>query len=187
MGELELTMILRTGSRRKTDRVKSAFTLIELILVMTILIVVVAMSGSSLTSFFKGRALDAEGQRFLALTRHAQDRAVSEGRPMSLWIDAKQRKYGLEIAPGFAELDAKADEFELGRDLKIEVRNSPLGAIPQTGNEVTLRFNPDGFLNEATPETIVIKEKAGESVLIVPARNRLNYEITTNQSYIARR
>src|SRR5687767_13798574 len=110
-------MILRTGNRRRIRARRTAgFTLIELVLVMAILIVVLSMSGASLTSFFKGRSLEAEGNRFLALTRYAQNRAVSEGVPMSLWINKAQRKYGLEAASSFAEVDAEAKEFELSRD-----------------------------------------------------------------------
>src|SRR5688500_9860978 len=111
-------MILRTGSKLATRRRTGAgFTLIELVLVMAILIVVMSMSGSSLTSFFKGRALDAEANRFVALTRHAQNRAVSEGLPMSLWVNSQKGNYGLEITPGFVDLDEKAAEFQVGRDL----------------------------------------------------------------------
>jgi type II secretion system protein H len=187
MDAWEPMMTLRIGSQQGTDRRASAgFTLIELVLVMAILIVVLSMSAPSLTSFFKGRALDAEGHRFLALTRHAQNRAVSEGLPMTLWINSREGKYGLEIAPGFAELDAKAAEFQLGRDLEIDVSNTALGAAMRVNNEVLLRFSPDAFMDEGNPETIIIKEKNGEAVMIAASRNRLHYEISTNQIYTTR-
>src|SRR5688572_27230291 len=96
----ERTMTLPTGNKQKTRSRVSGFTLIELVLVMAILTVVLSVSGASLTSFFKGRTLEAEGKRFLALTRYAQNRAVSEGFPMQMWVDTTERKYGLEITPG---------------------------------------------------------------------------------------
>jgi type II secretion system protein H len=77
-----------------------AFTLIELILVMTILLVVMAVAFPSLRGFFRGRNLDSEARRILALTRYGQSRAVAEGVPVVLWIDSKQRTYGLEAAAG---------------------------------------------------------------------------------------
>src|SRR5687767_2693361 len=95
-----LMMTLPTGNRSDKPVAqpgRAAFTLIELILVMTILIVVLSVSGPSLVSFFKGRTLDSEARRFLALTRYGQSRAISEGVPISLWIDPKEKKYGLEI------------------------------------------------------------------------------------------
>ena len=181
-------MILQTGSRpRIRKRRATGFTLIELVLVMAILIAVLSMSGTSLTSFFKGRTLEAEGKRFLALTRYAQSRAVSEGVPMSLWINRAERKYGLETEASFAEVDAEAKEFELGRDLEIELTWPQNAVLQQKSGELVLRFSPDGFLDESNPELIVIKEKSGEAVNIVPTLNGLNYEITTNSVYAVRR
>jgi type II secretion system protein H len=180
-------MILQTGKRRSDRWTSAGFTLIELVLVMAILVVVLSMTATSLTSFFKGRALDAEGRRFVSLTRHAQNRAISEGVPMTVWIDEEERKYGLEIAAGYAVQDDKAAEFQLGKDLEIELLERPATAIVQIGNENLLRFNPDGFMDENNPQVIAIKEKDGETVFVAPSRNRLNYEITTNEVYRARR
>jgi prepilin-type N-terminal cleavage/methylation domain-containing protein len=183
----EQKMMLRTGTKRR-DRCQSAgFTLIELVLVMAILIVVLSMSGASLTSFFKGRTLESEGQRFLALTRYAQNRAVSEGLPMSLWIEPGAKKYGLEIATSFAEMDDRAKEFSLGRDLEIKAEWLSAAPIRRNANEIILSFTPDGYIDETNPELITIKEKNGESVFIGLSRNRLNYEITTNRVYAIRR
>ena len=181
-------MTLPTGNRRRISFSRAGFTLIELVLVMAILIAVLSMSGTSLTSFFKGRALEAEGQRFLALTRHAQNRAVSEGLPMILWIDPAEKKYGLEHAEGFVELNEKVTEFTLGRDLEIKATWPQNAVIRQKSSEILLRFDPDGYIDENSPELIVIKEKdRDEAVNIVTTLNRLNYEITTNEVYAVRR
>lgn len=194
-------MILPTGklqSKAPDSRpARAGFTLIELVLVMAILIVVLSMSGASLTSFFKGRSLEAEGKRFLALTRYAQNRAISEGMPTALWIDEKEKKYGLEILPGSAEADAKRNEFTLGRDLKIEVIMPTPSAmstkVNKAGHDAMLHFQPDGFLPETNPELIIIRESKDEqkedrnAVVITPSRNRFYYEISTNQVYTAKR
>src|SRR5205085_9663750 len=103
------TMTLRTGIKPSNCRGYSGFTLIELVLVMAILVVVLSMSGASLTSFFKGRSLEAEGKRFLALTRYAQNRAISEGVPTTIWVNEKEKKYGLEPMPGFIDVDEKSE------------------------------------------------------------------------------
>ena len=92
-----------TGNKRisgtggpKTGRPPGAFTLVELILVMAILTVTISLVVPSLSRFFGGRSLDSEVQRFLALTRYGQSRAVSEGMPMMLWVDEKNSLYGLQ-------------------------------------------------------------------------------------------
>src|SRR5437867_13133540 len=80
---------------------RDGFTLIELILVMALLAIVMAFSAPALTSFFRGRTLDSEARRFMALTRYGQSRAISEGVPMMLWIDTRRGTYGLQEEPGY--------------------------------------------------------------------------------------
>src|SRR5437899_9787950 len=88
-----------------------AFTLIELILVMALLGIVLAVSAPALSNFFRGRTIESEARRFMALTHYAQSRAVSEGIPMSLCIDTRRGIYGLRQATGYTEVDNKAREF----------------------------------------------------------------------------
>src|SRR6266404_5112384 len=78
---------------RSTQR-STAFTLIELIVVMTLLVVVIGIALPTLGNFFRGRTLDSEARRLLALTRQGQSRAVSEGLPVLLWVDAQQGTCG---------------------------------------------------------------------------------------------
>src|SRR6266699_3774640 len=117
------TMTLRTGSRRNNrdaTRRDSAFTLIELVLVMAMLMIVISVAFPSLKGFFRGRNLDSEARRFLSLTQYGQSRAVSEGVPMVLWIDARQKTYGLQAQTGYADNDTNAVQFTLDRDLQVE-------------------------------------------------------------------
>src|SRR5689334_17133320 len=91
----------------------SAFTLIELILVMAILAIAVSFTAPALANFFRGRTLDYEARRLLALTRQGQSRAVSEGLPMELWFDVSKSAYGLEAEPSYEAVDPKALNFTL--------------------------------------------------------------------------
>src|SRR6266566_7071347 len=84
---------LRQGRRGRWEK---GFTLMELILVMTVLAIAVSITAPALANFFRGRTLDSEARRFLSLTRHGQSRAVAEGVPMELWLDAVNQTYGLE-------------------------------------------------------------------------------------------
>src|SRR6187551_2505075 len=96
----------RSDGRRARRSI--AFTLIELMLVMTILLIVMAVAFPSLRGFFRGRNLDSEARRLLSLIRYGQSRAANEGVPMVLWIDAKRRTYGLEAATGYLDVDEHA-------------------------------------------------------------------------------
>src|SRR5438445_12373203 len=107
------TLGWRTQSRWDCKR---AFTLMELILVMTVLAIAVSITAPALSSFFRGRTLDSEARRFLSLTRHGQSRAVAEGIPMELWVDAVHQTYGLEAEPTFEPSDSKAVNIQMDSD-----------------------------------------------------------------------
>ena len=168
---------------------RRAFTLIELILVMALLSIVLAISAPALSNFFRGRNLDSEARRFVSLTRYAQSRAVSEGVPMLLWIDIRQGAYGLQQEAGYMQVDTKAVDFVLGKDLRIAVADVPVlagqmrqarPAAQANPNVPRLRFQPDGFIDQTSAQTVIIRENSGESLWITQSRNRLNYEIHTN-------
>src|SRR4030095_5231078 len=114
----EATMTSAIGN--KNDRASHGFTLSELVLVMAMLGIVLAVAFPSLTHFFRGRNLDSEARRFLSLTRYGQSRAVSEGVPMVLWIDTRQKSYGLQAQTGYADTDTNAVQFNLDKDLQVE-------------------------------------------------------------------
>lgn len=160
-----------------------AFTLVELILVMTILAVVIAVAAPSLSHFFRGRSQDLEARRFLSLTRYGQSRAVSEGIPMVLWIDAQNAAYGLEQEAGYSDSDSHAVDFDLKDDLRIEVgasETSPLHgrSLPE------IRFTPDGGIGPTSPASISIYEGDSEPIMIVQNTNGLSYEIRNQNKNI---
>lgn len=171
---------------------RAGFTLIELILVMALIVIMAAVVTPRMADFFRGRALDNEARRFLTLTRYGQNRAVSEGVPMLVWIDEEQRRYGLEAQPGFLERDDKAVEYSLAENLEIEVGNAltSFGSVNAQlvsrnlpANVRFIRFGPDGFISEVSPELVVIRRSETDALAIGPGRNWQHYEIHTNNAY----
>jgi prepilin-type N-terminal cleavage/methylation domain-containing protein len=183
-------MILPTGSnpgRSSKPQRSAAFTLIELILVMALLLIVLGVSSPQLQRFFRGRNIDSEARRFLSLTVYGQSRAVSEGVPMILWLDTRRGTYGLRAAAGFMDPDDKALEYELDPNLHFEL---PLGATANklvpitpdrvTGNLPSIRFGPDGFISQSSPgEILLVQGEKGDSeiIAVVQSTNRLRYEL----------
>jgi len=164
---------------------------------MALLAIVLAISAPSLSRFFKSRGLDSEARRFLALTRHAQSRAVSEGVPMVLWLETKQRLYGLNADKTFIEDDPKAEQFNVDETLEIEVRlSSDAVAASQasqfknekldTSGLYTLRFNPDGFVSTSSPEVVVFRQKDNGELWVAQSRSRLSYEIQAGKQVATR-
>lgn len=176
----------------------SGFTLIELILVMTILTIAVSVTAPSLANFFRGRTLDSEGRRLLSLTRQGQSRAVSEGIPVELWVDSKTGKFGLEAEPSYESTDTKAIEFTLDTDLQLEAANDMPGrrltaavrSPLSTGNPSIqpqilsrhpelprIRFLPDGTIAESSPRKLIITGRDGFSISLQQSQNGLHYEL----------
>jgi prepilin-type N-terminal cleavage/methylation domain-containing protein len=173
-----------------------AFTLIELIVVMTLLIVVISFAAPSLAGFFRGRAVQAEARRMLSLSRQGQSRAASEGVPMILWVDIAQRSYGLEAdsSYGNGNDDPKAVEYKLDSNVTLEIGasdttkssmisgNTLFGSGQSTSQHSSLpqiRFQPDGGIEESSPESFRFADRDGGSLWVAQSRNRLNYEVRT--------
>ncbi len=177
-------MILPTG-RTRSDAFR-AFTLIELVMVMTLLVVVIAVAAPSLAGFFRGRALDSEARRMLALTRQGQSRAASGGVPVVLWLDPAQRAYGLEEDSSYTDKDTKAVEYKVDSNVSLEAgpattANTLLGNMPATASKRSalpqIRFQPDGGIDESSIESVRLSDREGDSLWLARGRNRLNYEI----------
>ena len=64
-----------------------------------------------MSNFIRGRALDSEARRLMALMHAGQSRAVSEGLPMVLWVDEKQGAYGLQAETTGQNGDPKAENL----------------------------------------------------------------------------
>lgn len=162
---------------------------------MALLTIVISVGAPSLSRFFRARTVDSEAHRFLSLTRYGQSRAVAEGVPMRLWIDVKQGRYGLKAETGYMDEDRKAVEFAVGDELVFEVEQAevrPLASrwnrpLERGGKLAEIRFTPDGFIGETSPEAVLIRRGADEAVWVAQSRNRLHYEMQTNHVRYARR
>lgn len=152
---------------------------------MALLAIVAGVAAPRMVSFFRGRTLDVEAKRILALTHYGQSRAIAEGVPVVLWFDTQQGKYGLEIQAGYVEEDTKALHFDMDPDLKMEaaLMDSTVVAdfvedtwgLPQ--DKSVIRFTPDGFLDEISVESITIRHTDDSEIEVRMKPNRLGYEV----------
>jgi type II secretion system protein H len=186
------------SAARFAHQARRGFTLIELILVMALLTIVISLTAPKLSRFFHGRTLDSEARRLLALTRSGQSRAVSEGMPMDLWVDAQQGAFGLQAEASYDTSDPKAVDFTLDSGLQLEVVNKTVAApvntvtmnqaqrastasVPRVNlvhaNLPTIRFLPDGSIGEASPQSLHLSSSDGGSLWLAQARDGVSYEI----------
>ena len=157
--------------------VQNAFTLIELILILALLVVITSLVVPAMSNFIRGRALDSEARRLFSLMHAGQDRAVSEGLPMMLWVDEKAGRYGLESETPGNNGDSKAENLSLDGTLQIALVNMTASAPPTLRNLPAIRFLPDGYIDEKSPQTLRLTDYAGVTRWLIEARNRTGYEI----------
>ena len=177
------------GPKSRNNR--SAFTLVELVLVMTVMVMIISLVMPSLKGFFRGRNLDNEAVRFLALTRYGQSRAINEGVPVELWVNTKTGSYGLEALSGYSETPARPLTYTLDSTLQITLSapstvmlhsNYWSQAKGQFGATTRIRFQPDGFISDASPQNIYLRQGTDGQIWIAEAPSHLQYDIKNGQT-----
>jgi len=168
--------------------------MIELILVMAIVVVAISITAPKLANFFRGRTLDSEARRLLALTHSGQSRAIAEGIPTRLQFDIPNHSYQLKQDPGWSDHDPKAMQFSFDQDLDIEVIHAdsprsvfsrgklPVGLLSTANprNLPEIRFLPDGSIDDTSPRALHLQDKNGASLWLAQATNHLSYEIRSS-------
>lgn len=181
-----LSRVPRRLRRRPSAVGRRAFTLVELIVVMVLLLTVASMVMPRMASFFRGRALSQEAQRVLSLINYARARAVAEGVPVILWVDSARSMYGLEVQESHSGGDGgRRIVHSVEPSLRLEIPvvvDAPVSeqederlGLPE--NLAAIRCNPDGFFDEGGAQRIVIRQGDEAALEIVPAVNRLGFEI----------
>lgn len=171
-------MMSATGQNNSRRR---AFTLIELILVLALLVVITSIAAPAMARFIRGRALDSEARRFAALMHAGQSRAVSEGATMMLWVDEKQGSYGLQAETSGQNGDAKAEELNVDSTLQIAAVSAGAATPTTFHNLPAIKFSADGTVDENSPATFKLTDSAGFSRWLVLGKTRMGYEITDAQ------
>jgi Tfp pilus assembly protein FimT len=168
-------------------------------MVMALITIGFSVTGPTLSRFFRGRVLNSEARRLLALTRDGQSRAVSEGLPVDLWINPEAGSFGLEAEPSYENNDPRKVEFQLDKGLQISIRAGAVSAmtnsstmgqvasvasVPKTmlaqPGLPTLRFLPDGSIADTSPQCLELLAQDGTALWLKQTRNRLSYEIKSN-------
>jgi type II secretion system protein H len=157
---------------------RCAFTLIELILVLALLVIFTSIATPAMSRFIRGRALDTEARRLLALTHLAQSRAVSEGMPMMLWVDEKSDSYGFASETSAQNSDPKAETLNVDSTLAVSVVSTTAGVPTTFNNFPAIRFQADGTVDENSPPTLKLTDSDGFSRWLVATKFRTGYEIT---------
>jgi Tfp pilus assembly protein FimT len=168
----------------------AAFTLVELIVVMSLMVMAVSIAAPSLRLFLKGRSHEDEARRFLELTRYASSRAVEEGVPVDLWINIKQNTYGMAASRGYTETKTNNTSFTVDNDVEMQV-SQPMGTLTQSnvwtpfntrgrGAMAIIRCQPDGFISDISPQYVKFTQGQEPEIWIIENPNHMRYDIDFN-------
>jgi type II secretion system protein H len=161
-------------------RSTGAFTLVELILVMALLCVILGLAAPSLSRSIHDRNLTQEATRLLALTEYARDESVSQGVPMSVWIDPASGHFGAEAMPGYEDAGARSKEFTLTDGLRFDVSGGARGpTIPgeAAGENEVAEYLPDGTLDPSSVASVRLLDRSNSGIEIAQTKDAWGYEI----------
>jgi type II secretion system protein H len=153
------------------------FTLVELILVMALLAVVAAFSAPSLARSLRQRNLDGEAARLIALTEYGRDEAMSQGVPMSVWVDPKAQRMGVEPKVGFDGDETRAREFELNTDIHFELDRT----ATQNGVVQVMEFSPDGSPSASSIDSVRLVDRFQSLITVARTSDGWAYEVVKGQ------
>jgi Tfp pilus assembly protein FimT len=173
-------MTLATGNPIKRRNL-CAFTLVELILVMVLLVVAISLVAPKMSNFMRGRALDSEARRMLAIMHAGQARAVSEGMPMVLWLDEKNNGYGLEEETPGKNGDEDAENYTADDNVQVAVMDLN-GSATTFKNLPAIRFLADGTVDENSPQAVKLTGSDGIELWLLESADRRGYEISDSDT-----
>jgi type II secretion system protein H len=154
-------------------RPTAAFTLVELILVMALLATVMALSAPSLSRSLRQRHLQDEATRFLALAEYSRNEAVSQGVPMTVWIDPTAQRYGVGAKAGFEGAEARNRDFAVNPDIHFELDK----AATNGGVVDAIEFAPDGTPTLASIDAVRLVDRFESVITVARTSDGWGYEI----------
>lgn len=141
-------MTSRIGTKER------GFTLLELLIVTSLLAVIMGLAAPSLRSSFRHLQLEHVSRGMVSLMRFAQENAVAQGAFLRLNFDAEEGKYWLTFSknpPVVGQEDFQLLSSSMGR-----VRSLPMGISFDDVRDVAgssiffITFYPSGRVDAAT-------------------------------------
>jgi len=164
---------------QKSDPAQSryGFTLIELILVMAVLAAILDFAAPTLSRSFRGRDLEEEAARFLAVTEYARNETVSLGVPMFVWVEPASGRFGVAAADGYLSDDGRRREYTLNPDIRLELT----GGAPSRGVTHVVEFTPDGTPDPLSAESVRLIDRFDSAMTLARTDDGWGYEIVKEQ------
>lgn len=140
---------------------------------MALLTIAMALAAPSLARSLRERGLAQEGARVLAAIEYGRDQAVSQGVPMTLWIEPGTGRFGVEPKPGYEAAAGRERFFTLNEDVHFEA-----GTAPQNNGVVeVVEFAPDGSPGEEALDFVGLRDRFNAAMSVSRTRDGWGYEL----------
>ena len=167
---------IMNGKRSSVSgRRNSAFTLLELVIVLAIIGLVAVMTVPGFVGMMRGRHLTSAANRVHAALNGAKNVAVTQRRPYGLVFDISEGSMGV-YEDGDTSNPLQGKELFLAQVVSFDTAN-PDWNVPDNkpdgspdGNPEVI-FRPDGSVDSSTAPVIVIVSRQGEHMHIRVVRN----------------
>ena len=148
---------------------------------MALLATIMALAAPSLGRSLRGRNLDQEAKRFIAATEWARNEAVSQGVPMTVWIDVEGGAFGVESKPGYPVAKQIQKRYELNPDVHFEMGDNTGGTAGAEGTLNAAELSPDGTPDASSIASLRLVDRFNAAVSIVKTRDGWGYEIVKGE------
>ena len=156
-------------NRLRLARVCAAFTLLELVLVLSILAILLVAVAPALSGFAVGRRPGQAATEFLALTRLAHSNAIARGMTYRILIDPAHGRWWLaNDESGTSPAEGEMGHVFLTPDgVQLSTNAPAVNGLP------TLQFTPDG---QITPAVVTFRGPKN-AVQVACADSAAGYQI----------
>ena len=108
------------------------------------------------------------------MTEYARDEAISQGVPISLWIDPETKRFGVEAKTGFPTDKTREREFFLDTDIHFDLDDN---TKTQDGLVIAAEFDPDGTPADTSMDSIRLVDRSDSAIALERTDNDWGYEI----------
>ena len=140
---------------------------------MALLTVVMALAAPSLSRSMRQRNLNGEAARFLAATEYARDEAISQGVPMTVWINPNTQHFGVEPKAGYDSAATRDREFAVDPDIHFEVT----GGTRKNAEIEAVEFGPEGSPALTSVDAVQLVDRFKSAVTVARTSDGTGYEI----------
>jgi hypothetical protein len=142
---------------------------------MALLATLLALSAPTILHSFKQRDLEQEGTQLLAVTEYARSEAISQGVPMSVWINPGTGEFGVHASDGYDGDKAREKTYSL----RTDVRFDPVeGVADRDDHTILANFEPEGTLDpESSLDALRLVNRSDSAISLEQTEDGWGYEI----------